>query len=322
MKVNSLDSVSASETPPPWTIGVVRGGDSVERQISLKTGNAVLNALSSKPCETKAYDTSPTLGERLEEEGVDVVFLALHGGSGEDGTIQAMLDWRGIPYTGPGAKASALCLDKLRTRQLFDHLNVPAPDWFRLDLEEPITNKGSFERMVVKPRLEGSSFGLSIVKEEGLTEAVEKSRQYDSEVIVEEYVPGYEVTVGVFRGENFHLLPPVGIRPAHEFFDFETKYTKGLTEYDVPAELEESEHRKLEQLTEKIVREAGTEDLSRIDYIRDESATFRLLEINTIPGLTETSLLPKSASEAGIAFEDLVWKLVQNALDERQCRRK
>jgi D-alanine-D-alanine ligase len=313
MKTKQTDAANKNSDESSITVGVVRGGDSEEREISLKTGKAVASALSDRPCTVQPYDTSPDLGETLKADGIDVVFLALHGKGGEDGTIQAMLEWRGIPFTGPGSKPSALCMDKLRTRQVFERIDVPAPDWFRLGPGDEIVNRGKFDRMVIKPRAEGSSLGMSIVDGDELESAVVKARNFDDDVVVEEYVSGYEVTVGVFGGDSMTVLPPVGIRPTHEFFDYETKYTKGLTEYDVPADLPENEVDELKALTERIVREAETEELCRVDFIRDNHGQFQFLEINTIPGLTETSLLPKAASEQGIEFDELVWKLIQTA---------
>lgn len=300
-------------------VGVLRGGTSEEREISLKTGKAVVNALEKRPCTVIEYDTSPALGEELAEDDVDVVFVALHGRGGEDGTIQAVMEWRGIDFTGPGSRASALCMDKVRTRQVFDRVDVPSPDWFRLRETDAIENRKGFERMVVKPRHEGSSLGMSIVDESGLEDAVVHAREYDDQVLVEEYVDGYELTVGAYRDDSLEILPPVGIRPEHEFFDFETKYTKGMTEYDVPAELNDEQVHEVKALTERIVREAETEDLCRVDYLMDEDGTFRLLEINTIPGLTETSLLPKAAGQTGVEFDELVWTLLRSARSESQC---
>lgn len=303
------------------TVGVVRGGDSAEREISLKTGNAVVDGLQGKPCEVLEYDTSPDLGERLEVDDVDVVFIALHGSEGEDGTIQAMLDWRGIPYTGPGPAASALCMDKLRTRQFFDQVDVSSPDWFVLKQDEAVRNKKNFERLVVKPREEGSSIGMSIVDRDGFEDAVQEAREYSDDVLIEEFIDGYEVTVGAVGIDSLRILPPVGIRPSHEFFDFETKYTKGLTDYDVPADLDGDRVERLRELTERIVTEAETESLCRVDYIMDGEGEPRLLEINTIPGLTPTSLLPKAASEAGMEFEDLIWGLIQAARGRKTCQK-
>lgn len=322
MKTTKSDEVTPSEPESHLTIGVLRGGSSRERDVSLQTGRAVVEALQDRTCEVREYDTSVDLGERLEADGVDVVFVALHGKGGEDGSVQALMEWRDIDYTGPGPRASALCMDKVRTRQVFDRVEVPSPDWFRLRSDDPVENQKGFDRMVVKPRYEGSSLGMSIVEENELRAAVDRAREFDDDVLVEEYIEGYELTVGAFWNESLEILPPVGINPEHEFFDFETKYTKGLTEYDVPADLDPEEVRDVQQLTERIVREAETESLCRVDYLLDEEGTFRLLEINTIPGLTETSLLPKAARERDISFEELVWTLVQSARRDSACPRR
>lgn len=313
MKTDNIETKDDSSVDDGLKVAVVRGGSSREREISLKTGRAVADALDNRPCEVLEYDTSSDLGTTLEQDGIDVVFLALHGRGGEDGTLQAVLEWRDISFTGPGSRASALCMDKLRTRQLFDRIGVPSPKWFRLREGDTVENKNDFDRMVVKPRFEGSSLGLSIVEESDLDRAVNEAWNFDEDVIVEEYVDGYELTVGAVTLDDLEILPPVGIRPGHEFFDYETKYTKGLTEYDVPADLSESERSRVESLTETIVSEAETEELCRVDYIMDSDGEFYLLEINTIPGLTETSLLPKAASEAGVNFEELIWSMVQYA---------
>lgn len=318
MTDKGLDTPPAS-TDNTITVGVVRGGDSEEREISLKTGRAVVEGLADKPCEVREYDTSDDLGERLEDDGVDVVFIALHGEAGEDGILQGMLEWRGIDYTGPGPAASALCMDKLRTRQLFDQLNVPSPDWFVIGADDDVENRKGFERAVVKPRSEGSSIGMSIAGPDEFEDAVYKARDYSDDVVVERFVEGYEVTVGSVEFDSLEILPPVGIRPSHEFFDFETKYTKGLTEYDVPADVSDPVRRRLKEVTKRVVQAAETESLCRVDYIVDEGGKPRLLEINTIPGLTQTSLLPKAADEAGIGFSDLIWGLIQSSRGSREC---
>lgn len=297
----------------PKRVGVIRGGESAEREVSLKSGKAVEEALASAPCEVVPYDTSRDLGVRLMEDQIDVVFIALHGRGGEDGVIQGLLEWYDVPYTGPGVAASALCMDKIRCKQVYDGLGFPSPDWFVLRQEDPPEPRASFEQYVVKPRLEGSSLGLSIVDRSRFEEAVTRAREYDSEVLVERYIPGYEVTVGTVILDKPHVLPPVGIRPKHEFFDYDTKYTKGLTEYDVPAELDTSTRDRLEELTSTVAREFGSRSLCRIDYIVGDGGQPHLLEINTIPGFTETSLLPKAARLAGIDFPDLVWSMVRRA---------
>lgn len=319
VKTTKSEQTHSGSPEHDFTVGVLRGGSSREREVSLETGQAVVNALEGRPCRVLEYDTSVDLGDRLESDDVDVVFVALHGKGGEDGSVQALLEWRNIDYTGPGPQASALCMDKVRTRQVFDTVDVPSPDWFRIRPGDPVENQGNFDRMVVKPRYEGSSLGMSIVGEEDLEDAVADAREFDEDVLVEEYVDGYELTVGAFVRDSLEILPPVGINPDHEFFDYETKYTKGLTEYDVPAELSSTKVREVQELTERIVREAETESLCRVDYLLDDEGTFHLLEINTIPGLTETSLLPKAARESGVSFEELVWTLVNGARRDSKC---
>lgn len=300
----------------PEHVGVICGGDSAEREVSLKTGKAVAGALEVKSARVSVYDTGPDLGPRLRSEDVDVVFVALHGRGGEDGVIQGMLEWNEIPYTGPGVTSSALCMDKIYTKYVFEGLGVPTPDWFVLEPGEAPVNKGSFERLVVKPGREGSSIGLSIVEADDLKRAVERAREHDERLLIEEYVPGYEVTVGSVTLDDRRLLPPVGIRPSHEFFDYETKYTKGLTEYDVPAPLDSGLEDELMKITRRAVDGFQTGKLCRADFVLEDDTNPRLLEINTIPGMTATSLLPMAAEEAGVEFPDLIWGLVCQTLEE------
>ncbi len=299
----------------PEHVAVICGGDSAEREVSLKTGNAVAEALEESPAEVSLFDTEVDLGSRLRQAEVDVAFVALHGRGGEDGVIQGMLEWHGIPYTGPGVAASSICMDKIYTKFIVEQLQLPTPDWFILEADEAPVCKQKFERLVVKPRCEGSSIGLSIVEADELSEAVEAARRYDSEVLVEEYIEGYEVTVGAVTLDQFELLPPVGIRPSHEFFDFETKYTKGLTEYDVPAPLDREVVEKLRKFTRRAVTAFQTKSLCRVDYLLDKEEDPKLLEINTIPGMTATSLLPMAAEAAGTDFPELIWGLVCRALE-------
>jgi D-alanine-D-alanine ligase len=299
----------------PETVAVIRGGDSAEREISLKSGKAVSGALESAPCEVREYDTERRLGERLVEDGVDVAFVALHGRGGEDGVIQGLLEWYDIPYTGPGVEASATGMDKIQCKRVFESLGVPTPDWFVVNPGDAADPELAFDEYVVKPRYEGSSLGMSIVDESDFADAVAEARQYDRDVLVEQRLDGYEVTVGVVGLDNARVLPPVGIRPSHEYFDYETKYTKGLTEYDVPAEVDGATAERLKEITLRVARELGTLSLCRVDFMVTGKGP-SLFEINTIPGMTETSLLPKAAEEAGISFEELVWSMVMAAGEE------
>jgi D-alanine-D-alanine ligase len=302
----------------PEKVAVICGGESAERKVSLKTGKAVATALEGAPCEVFMFDTDRDLGEKLLEFEIESAFLALHGRGGEDGVIQGLLEWYKIPYTGPGVAASAVCMDKVLSKRIYEQLEIPTAPWFVLAENEEIENRGGFEKMAIKPRLEGSSIGMSIVEADKLKMAVKKAREYCDQVLVEEYIPGYEVTVGVIKLEDQLFLPPVGIRSSHDYFDYETKYTKGLTEYDVPAPLANETLDKLMNLTGKVSRAVGTESLCRVDYILKEETDPVLLEINTIPGLTSTSLLPMAASSAGIEFDELVWKLLCRAMEEKE----
>ncbi|MFP4686629.1 MAG: D-alanine--D-alanine ligase [bacterium] len=302
----------------PENVAVICGGDSAEREVSLKTGKAVIEALKTAECSVFEFDTDRDLGRQLLDKNIDAAFIALHGRGGEDGVIQGLLEWYGIPYTGPGVAASAICMDKVLSKRLYEQLEIPTANWFVIDSDQPVENSAGFKKMVVKPRLEGSSIGMSIVESDGLQTAVEKARRYCSQVLVEEYISGYEVTVGVVELEEQLFLPPVGIRSSHDYFDYETKYTKGLTEYDVPAPLEAEILNKLIARTNKVTHALGTESLSRVDYILKEDKEPVLLEINTVPGLTATSLLPMAAKSAGIEFEQLVWQLVCRALEREK----
>ena len=298
----------------PERVAVIRGGQSAEREISLKSGSAVEEALQEAPCQVKTYDTDPSLGERLRSAGIDVAFLTLHGRGGEDGVIQGMLEWNGIPYTGPGVEASSTCMDKFRCKQIFRSEDWRSPRWFSIRQEDEIAPRMNFDRYVVKPRFEGSSLGISIVTEKGFERAVNQARDFDRDILVEEYVDGYEVTVGIVKLDSVRIFRPIGIRPQHEFFDFDTKYTKGLTEYDVPAELDHKTEQEVKRFAGEVARNLETEALCRVDFLVSEGVPF-LLEINTIPGLTETSLLPKAAREADLSFPDLIWNLTKSATE-------
>ncbi len=300
----------------PRRVGVVCGGQSAEREVSLKTGQAVADALLSRPVAVTIYDTTGDLGDRLRQDQIDVVFIALHGRGGEDGVLQGMLEWNQIPYTGPGVAASAICIDKIYTKYLLESFGLPTPNWFVLGPDDPIENRAGFDRLVVKPRSEGSSIGLSVVEPQDFAAAVTEARNYDSQLLIEQYIEGYELTVGALELEQFHLLPPVGIRPAHQFFDFATKYTKGLTEYDVPAKIDRPVVDQLAQLTREAVKRFGTERLCRVDYILARDQSPYILEINTIPGLTATSLLPMAAAASGIEFDQLIWGLIMRAMED------
>lgn len=296
------------------TVAVLAGGQSAEREISLKSGQAMMEALQDAPVDKMMLEPTEYLRRRLAEEEVDCAVIALHGRGGEDGQVQAVLDWHQVPYTGPPMAPSARCMDKLFSKRLFRQGGIPTPDWSRLASDDDIqVPEGLGEPLVVKPRFEGSSLGMTIVERDDLEEALAEARQYDPDVIVEEHVEGYEVTVGIVTLNETHVLPPVGIRPSHEFFDYETKYTKGLTEYDVPAELGQERKQEVMDVALEAASHLETLELCRVDLMVPEKGPATVLEINTIPGFTETSLLPKAARADGIDFSELVWGMVKGA---------
>ncbi len=296
-------------------VAVLAGGQSAEREISLKSGEAMFEALEEAPARRVMLDPGSDLPQRLREEEVDCAVIALHGRGGEDGQVQAVLDWLGIPYTGPSMAPSARSMDKLFSKRLFRQGSIPTPDWVLLrDGESAGVPDRLGEKLVVKPRFEGSSLGMSIVPRTDLPRALEEARRYDSDVLIEEYIDGYEATVGIVTLESTRVLPPVGIRPGHEFFDYDTKYTKGMTEYDVPADLPDTTIEALKEISLEAARHLETLELCRVDLMVPDSGSPTVLEINTIPGFTETSLLPKAARAEGISFPELVWGMVRSSV--------
>lgn len=295
-------------------IAVLSGGYSAEREISLKTGQAVLAALREKGLAALGMDADHRLPERLLRERVDVVFIALHGRYGEDGTIQGLLELLKIPYTGSGVLASSLAMDKWMAKKLFSFHGVPTPDC-RLferggDRAALMDSVQGWYPLVVKPNQEGSTLGVSIIAgTEALEAALEEALCYDHRILVERFVPGREITVSVFEGKAF---PALEIRPKSGFYDFTSKYTSGKTEYLLPAPLGQSLNGEIEKLAVLAYTALQCDGAARVDFILDGERPY-CLEINTIPGMTETSLLPKAATYAGIPFADLVVRMLEKA---------
>jgi D-alanine-D-alanine ligase len=283
-------------------IGVLMGGCSSEREISLKTGNAIYNSLKRTGYNAVKVDIKSNSIEELLKNKFDVAYIALHGRYGEDGIIQGILEFLNIPYTGTGVTGSALCMDKVLSKRFFRELGVPTANFSTdspLDIDFPL---------VVKPVSEGSTIGVFIVNNKiELEEALENAKKVSDNLFFEEYIKGREVTVGVVNGK---ALPVVEIKPKSGFYDYKAKYEKGFTEYVVPAELENSIAEMLKNFSEKIYKNFNLKGAVRVDYIiRD--ATPYALEVNTIPGMTETSLLPKAANCAGISFDALVEEILR-----------
>ena len=282
---------------------VLMGGKSSEREISLKTGKAVSEALRKLGHEVYELDVSKELPCKLLEIKPDKVFIALHGKLGEDGTVQGMLEVLEIPYTGSDTIASAVSIDKDFTKRIVKTLGIRTPEWELIIDEEDVKNLNWNKfPCVVKPAREGSSVGLKVINnEEDLKEYVKNLLKRTDRVIVEEFIEGRDMTVGFLKGE---VLPVIEIKPKRGIYDYESKYTKGMSEYTF---LEDKKlEKKLQEISKKIYKILGLKDFARIDFrVRSEGEIY-FLEVNTIPGMTELSLLPMAAKRKGVDFINLV----------------
>lgn len=298
-------------------IGVVMGGTSAEREVSLKTGRAVAEALAGAGRQVATIELGPDVDTvlALRAANVDVAFLALHGRLGEDGCIQGLLEVLGVPYTGSSVLASALAMDKLKSKELFRLHNVPTPPYYVFDkdsLADVEEVHGSFGfPVVVKPRREGSSFGIA--KADGpaaLAKAIADARRYDRSVLVERFIAGKEVSVGILDGR---VLGAIEIAPKSGMYDYHAKYTPGMTEYFMPARIPPTRYRGVLNLAERAAQALDCSGAVRVDLLVTEGQNEYVLEVNTLPGMTPTSLLPKIAAEAGYSFADLCEAIVDRA---------
>jgi D-alanine-D-alanine ligase len=296
-------------------VAVMMGGLSREREISLKTGKAILKALVEKGYTATSIDVGDDLAEKLIKEKVECAFLALHGRFGEDGTIQGMLELMRIPYTGSGVLASALALHKIMSKKFFLFEKIPTPRFEvfqREELKRDHLKKISLPLpVVVKPAGEGSTIGISIVrKDEELGPALKKAGEYDEEILVEEFMKGKEITVGIL--ENIPL-PVIEIVPKSGFYDYYSKYTRGETQYILPARIPREKYLSAQEVSLRAFQQLGCSGVARVDLMTDENENPYVIDVNTMPGMTETSLLPKAAHYAGIPFEDLVERILLGA---------
>lgn len=298
-------------------IGVLMGGASTEREISLRTGKAVLKALRAKKYHADAIDVTTAIAQALLKKKVEVAFIALHGKGGEDGTIQGTLEMLHIPYTGSGVLASALAMHKGMTKKILRYHRIPTAD-FQVITAETI-ERVDFHRtikvplpLVVKPIAEGSTIGTSIVTHKRhLRTACRQAASCDRSILLERFIEGIEITTGIVNGK---ALPLIEIVPRDGFYSFRSKYTPGSTDYIVPARITKSSTEKIQQLSIRAFHALGCEGVARVDLIfsRQQKQPY-ILEINTIPGMTETSLLPMAATSAGIEFDELVEKILHTA---------
>jgi len=308
-------------------IGVLAGGPSNEREISLQSGKAIFKALKEAGAEAVFLDIKKGLSKsEAKKFGIDIAFVALHGKFGEDGTIQKILEDAGIPYTGSGPSASRVTLDKVVSRGIFVKagLNVPmckiiTKKTFDSAGSEKITQITGFP-VVVKPQFEGSSIGISIVKRKrDLKEAIELAFCYGENVIIEEYIAGRELTVGILEDNP---LPVIEIVVKEQFYNFKAKYKRTDTEYIVPADVSPRYYEEAQAIGRLAHRSLGCESFSRVDLILDEKrGKIFILEVNSIPGFTSHSLLPKAAAYAGIDFNQLCLKIVESAFNKRRINK-
>ncbi len=294
-------------------VAVMFGGKSAEREVSLKSGAAVLAALQRSGVDAHAFDPATQGLHELQEQGFQRVFIALHGRFGEDGTVQGALELMGIPYTGSGVMGSALAMDKFRTKLVWQAMNLPVPDYALLtpasDWSAVVQKLGL--PLFVKPANEGSSVGISKVKSvEDLPAAYAEAARHDTLVLAEKFIGGGEYTVAILGSQ---ALPVIKIEPANEFYDYDAKYLRDDTRYLCPSGLSAEKEAEMQQLAQQAFTAIGGAGWGRVDFLMDEAGKLYLLEINTSPGMTDHSLVPMAARVAGLSFEQLVVQILEHA---------
>jgi len=327
------------------TIALLLGGVSPEREVSKSTGKSILQALRQLNYKVKVIDPAYGLNQPEDEnkffenenyselsprnyievinsslfDDVDVAFIALHGKWGEDGTLQSLLEMRGIKYTGSKILASSLSMDKCMSKIMFQHYDVSTPKWFIVRKNEKDYNliREKIKKFfgypcVVKPNDQGSTIGLTICRGDSeIQKSIELAQQYSDKVLIEEYISGREVTVGIIGQQP---LPVLEIKPKSGFYDYTSKYTSGMTEYEVPADIPQKVAEHLQHQALLAFNSIGCESYARIDFRLTKDFKTYCLEVNTLPGMTSTSLLPKMAKAAGISFEELIQRIINYAL--------
>ena len=297
------------------------GGRSGERDVSLRSGKRVLDSLKSQGFKAIQLDADAKLIDNIRAKKIDVAYIMLHGKYGEDGTIQGLLEHHGIPYTGSKILASALGMNKVAAKRIFDSCGIPTPKFIPIDNDIDIKKQCVMIRnvfpfpVVVKPVSEGSSLGVSIVKDEDkLEKTVIDTVKKFRDVFIEEFIKGKEVTVGIIgRGEGLTALPVLELKPKNEFYDFEAKYSAGGTDFILPAKLPKDLYKSVQETALAAHRALGCYGVSRVDIIVAGNHTPYVTEVNTIPGMTDRSDLPAEAECAGISFDELVVKVLESA---------
>ncbi|MCW3149881.1 D-alanine--D-alanine ligase [Stutzerimonas stutzeri] len=310
-----MSALQSTRAPQAFgRVAVLFGGKSAEREISLKSGAAVLEALCAAGVDAFGIDVGDDLLQRLGSERIDRAFIVLHGRGGEDGSMQGLLECAGIPYTGSGILASALAMDKLRTKQVWQSLGLPTPRHAVLASEDDCHAAAAALGfpLIVKPAHEGSSIGMAKVA--GIAELIAAWRAasaYDSQVLVEQWIQGPEFTIAVLRGE---VLPPIGLGTPHSFYDYDAKYLASDTQYRIPCGLDPAKEQQLKELSARACEAVGVRGWARVDVMQDDNGDFWLLEVNTVPGMTDHSLVPMAARAAGLDFQQLVLSILEDSV--------
>ena len=311
----------------PMRVTVLLGGRSAEREVSLKTGAQVAAALASRDFAVSTVDTGEAgFIERIVASAPDVVFIALHGRFGEDGTIQGLLELLDLPYVGSGVMASAVAMNKVMTKHVYATYGLTTPTYQVVRRSEPFDIEEITDALgphtVVKPANEGSSVGMTIVADPAsLRDAIDVAFGFDPLVLVERFEEGVEVTVGVIGDDEPVALPTLEIVPVHDFYDYESKYMPGMSRHIIPAGVSQEARTECQRLAVEAHRALGCSGMSRSDTIVTPQGSVFLLETNTIPGMTKTSLLPDAAAAAGIGFPELCERLVGLGLESWKARR-
>lgn len=300
---------------------VICGGTSTEREVSLRSGHAVYNGLKKAGfSNVSLFELNNDNVRELLSIDLDLAFLALHGKDGEDGRIQSFLELAGIPYTGPGVQASVLCMNKLLTKAILKNSKIPTADYIVFSKDD--LNQYDFVEKriidciglpaVVKAPSQGSSIGISIVKsKDDIKGALLDSFKYDDMIMVEKFVDGIEVTIPILGNEELKILPIIEIVSEHDFYDYTAKYTSGLCHHIIPARLSKHEVENVQKIGKAAYKALGCTGVSRVDFIVDKIEGPKVVEVNTIPGMTEMSLVPDSAKAVNISFEELVSCIVE-----------
>lgn len=309
--------ISTLEPKSFGRVAVLFGGKSSERPVSLKSGKAVLEALLSAGVEAFGIDVGDDLLQRLASEKIDRAFIVLHGRGGEDGTMQGLLECLEIPYTGSGVLASALAMDKLRTKQVWQSLGLSTPRHAVLgnvnDCISAVAELGL--PLIVKPAHEGSSIGMAkVTSADELIAAWKAASTYDSQVLVEQWIQGPEFTVASLRDQ---ILPPIGLGTPHTFYDYDAKYLASDTQYRMPCGLSVEKEQELMDLTARACDAVGIAGWGRTDVMQDADGKFWLLEVNTVPGMTDHSLVPMAARAVGLDFQQLVLAILADSVEAR-----